>query len=98
MGCATFPLYLRHLALTIPAPRYTGLAMRTRKFIGPDGKQYNAVELSFQNVREHWNEYLLDDGTILKLKPVATEVLRVEDAYDDNGNPVYILTRPTSSW
>jgi hypothetical protein len=64
---------------------------RTRKIKGPDGKDYDATELTFQNVREHWNEYLLDDGTIIKLKPVATEVVRVEGAYDPQGNPVYIL-------
>jgi hypothetical protein len=51
----------------------------------------DATELSFQNVREYWNEYLLDDGTIIKLKPVATEVFRVDDQYDPQGNPVYVL-------
>ena len=51
----------------------------------------DATELSFQNVREHWNEYLLDDGTILKLKPIATEVYRVEGKYDQDGNPMYVL-------
>jgi hypothetical protein len=64
---------------------------RTRKIRGPDGKEHTAVELTFQNTREHWNEYLLDDGSIIKLKPVATEVLRIEDMYDQQGNPVYIL-------
>lgn len=47
--------------------------------------------MTFQNVREYWNEYLLDDGTILKLKPVATEAFRVEGQYDNEGNPVYVL-------
>jgi hypothetical protein len=51
----------------------------------------DATELSFQNVREHWNEYLLDDGTIIKLKPVATEVFRIDGQYDKQGNPVYVL-------
>lgn len=40
---------------------------------------------------EHWNEYLLDDGTVLRLKPVVTEVLRVEGEYDAHGNPGYIV-------
>jgi hypothetical protein len=65
--------------------------VRRRKILGPGGKELDVVELTFQNAREHWNEYLLDDGTILKLKPVATEVFRVEGQYDGDGNPVYVL-------
>jgi hypothetical protein len=64
---------------------------RRRKIKGPDGSDVDAVELSFQNTREHWNEYLLDDGSILKLKPVATEVFRIEGKFDGEGNPVYVI-------
>lgn len=65
--------------------------MRKRKIKGPDGSDVEVTELSFQNAREHWNEYLLDDGTILKLKPVATEVFRLDGKYDQEGNPLYLL-------
>jgi hypothetical protein len=65
--------------------------VRKRKLKTPDGNEIEAIELSFQNVREHWNEYLLDDGTILKLKPVATEVFKVPGQYDQDGNPMYII-------
>lgn len=65
--------------------------MRKRRVRGPDGNEHEATELSFQNAREHWNEYLLDDGTIIKLKPVATEVFRFDDSYDNDGNPVYVV-------
>jgi hypothetical protein len=65
--------------------------VRKRRIKGPDGSEVEATELSFQNVREYWNEYLLDDGTILKLKPIATEVFRLEEQYDPDGNPIYIL-------
>ena len=65
--------------------------MRRRKIQGPGGQPLDVVEMSFQNAREHWNEYLLDDGTILKLKTVATEVFKVEGQYDQDGNPVYLL-------
>ena len=65
--------------------------MRKRKIRAPNGEMVDATELSFQNVREHWNEYLLDDGTIIKLKPVATEVFRIDGQYDAQGNPVYVL-------
>lgn len=65
--------------------------MRKKKIKGPTGEMVEATELSFQNVREHWNEYLLDDGTIIKLKPVATEVFRIDEMRDPQENPVYVL-------
>ncbi len=65
--------------------------MATQKIRGPDGKDHEATPVGFQNAREHWNEYLLDDGTILRLKLVATEVLRVDDMRDESGAPLYIV-------
>jgi hypothetical protein len=67
------------------------MADRKVRFKTPDGQEREGVELSFQNAREHWNEYLIDDGTVLRLKPVATGVIRVEGMWDQQGNPVYIL-------
>jgi hypothetical protein len=63
--------------------------MRKRKVTGPDGQLHDAVELGFRVSGEHWNEYLTDDGTVLRLKPVVTQILRLEGLYDHNGDPVY---------
>jgi hypothetical protein len=38
---------------------------------------------------EPWTEYLLDDGTILRLKVMLFEATRVDDAYEQDGTPVY---------
>lgn len=64
---------------------------RKRKLPGPDGRMIDATEVGYRSSGEYWNEYLLDDGTILRLKPVVTQVLRVDDAYDDEGSPVYAV-------
>jgi hypothetical protein len=64
---------------------------RKRKIQGPDGAEIEAEVLSFQSHGEHWNEYVVDDGTLLRLKPVVTEVMRLEGQYDQHGNPVYIV-------
>jgi hypothetical protein len=61
------------------------------KIKGPDGRDHDATAVGFQNAREYWNEYLLDDGTIIRLKLVATEVLRLDDMRDQNGAPVYVV-------
>ena len=41
--------------------------------------------------QEFWNEYLLDDGTVVRVKLVATEFLRVDGQFDADGNPVYVV-------
>lgn len=56
----------------------------------PDGRELPAIELGFQTGGEHWNEYMLDDGSVIKVKLVITNVVRVEDEYDANGLPLYI--------
>ena len=67
------------------------VTQREREITGPDGQRARAVEVSFQSAQEHWNEYLLDDGSVVRLKPVATEVFRLVDRHDAEGNPIYVL-------
>ena len=40
---------------------------------------------------EHFNQYILDDGTVLRMKLVATKAFRLDDRYDQDGNPVYFV-------
>ena len=40
---------------------------------------------------EHWNTYLLEDGSVVRMKLVATEFMRIEDEYDREGNPLYYI-------
>ena len=54
-------------------------------------EEVDGLEMSFQNVAEHWNEYLLTDGSVLRLKSVVTEVMRIADRFDAEGNPVYVV-------
>ena len=37
------------------------------------------------------NEYLVEDGSVLRVKLVATEVIRLDDQYDNEGNPIYVV-------
>lgn len=57
----------------------------------PDGSEVEADVIGFRTNAEHFNEYLLDDQTVLKLKPVVTEIVRLEGQYDAMGNPVYFV-------
>ena len=57
----------------------------------PDGTQVEATVMTFRAGGEHWNEYLVDDGSVIKIKLVATEVVRLDDQFDQAGNPVYLV-------
>jgi len=51
-------------------------------------------DAEFMEVRrsdEKWNEYELDDGAILRVKLAALEVWRIENEYDKDNNPMYIM-------
>jgi hypothetical protein len=42
---------------------------------------------------EHFEEYLLDDGVIPRIKHVLTEVWKAREAYDSYGNPLYFAVQ-----
>jgi hypothetical protein len=64
---------------------------RARKIQGPGGEEVEAEPVGFRASGEHWNEYLLDDGSVVRIKLVVTEVLKVKDMYDQQGNPAYVV-------
>ena len=54
------------------------------------GKMVDGVELDFKTKIEEWNEYQISDGTILRIKLVTTNIVRLSGEYDQEGNPVYV--------
>jgi hypothetical protein len=64
---------------------------RKKKVKTPDGRDADGTIIDINSSQEHWNQYLLSDGTVIKFKVVATEVVRVEGEYDQEGNPIYFL-------
>jgi hypothetical protein len=62
-----------------------------RRKIRVGDQDVDALEMPFQNVAEHWNEYLLNDGSVLRLKSVVTEILKLDGKYDAEGNPQYLI-------
>lgn len=55
------------------------------------GRMVRALPLSFRSSSEYWNEYLLDDGTVIRLKLVATEAFRLVDDFTPDGYPGYVV-------
>lgn len=63
---------------------------RKRKIPGPNGPK-DATEVGFRATGEYWNEYLLDDSTVIRFKIVVVSVLRVDGEYGIDGQPSYFL-------
>jgi hypothetical protein len=55
------------------------------------GKIRDAVSVDVVAQKEPWTEYELEDGSIVKVRTVLLDCLRIDDEYDNDGNPVYML-------
>jgi hypothetical protein len=55
------------------------------------GRQVEATPVDVNQSSEKWNEYLLEDGTVLKMKLILKKVMRVDNEYDGEGNPIYVM-------
>jgi hypothetical protein len=71
---------------------------RKKKAQLPDGTPVEGTVIPFQTGGEHWNEYLVEDGSIIRAKLVATEVIRVDGRYDEQGNPMYVMHTTQVLW
>jgi len=40
---------------------------------------------------ERWTELRLEDGSVLRVKPIITTVIRIDGQYDPQGNPMYAI-------
>lgn len=40
---------------------------------------------------ERWTELKLEDGAVLRVKPIIMSVVRMEGKYDPQGNPMYAI-------
>ena len=55
------------------------------------GREVEAAPVEVNQTSEKWNEYLLEDGTVLKMKLILKKIMRVENEFDAEGNPVYVI-------
>jgi hypothetical protein len=56
-----------------------------------DGSVETGFKVGVDESTERWSEYKLSDGSTLRLKQVVAEVIRAENQWDPQGNPLYIL-------
>lgn len=51
----------------------------------------DGFEVPVMESTERWTEIKLEDGSVLRVKPLVIGAIRVEGKFDNDGNPVYSL-------
>lgn len=67
------------------------MAERKKTIRIPSGEEVVGSLVDIVESIERFNEVRLGDGTVLKVKIVTTEVTRIDDRWDDEGNPMYAI-------
>ncbi len=63
--------------------------MKELKVRLPKGREIEAKDVDFETIKEDWNEYKLEDGTVLKFKTIVSSIIRTADHDPMTGDPVY---------
>ena len=67
------------------------MAERKKTFKDHAGNEISGTVVEVQKATELFSEILLKDGTLIRIKPVVTEALRIENSWDNDGNPMYVV-------
>jgi len=59
------------------------------KFKYPNGKVVEATSIDFSTNKEEWNEYSLEDGSVLKFKSIISSIIRTDEFDPTTGDPIY---------
>jgi hypothetical protein len=51
----------------------------------------DGTEVPLTESIERWTELRLEDGAVLRVKPLIMKVIRIDGRYDPQGNPLYAL-------
>lgn len=58
------------------------------------GKELDVVEVGFDPLEQHFNhfnQYKLADGSVIRVKAVVTSVKRIHDQFGSEGEPIYLV-------
>ena len=68
---------------------------KKRKIRDPSGKIVDGTWVGIIESTERFSDVKLDDGTHLRVRTVVQEVIRFDNLWDPNGNPVYSVNSTT---
>jgi hypothetical protein len=62
------------------------------------GHEIDVSDVPIIKAEEHFNKYVLEDGTVLNVKSVPTSIMRIDGQFMPDGSPIYIINAtPVSS-
>ena len=64
--------------------------MKKKKIVLSGGMQVEGEPVDFKPIEEPWAKYELPDGTIVRLKIVASDIIRSSEK-DATGDPVFVV-------
>jgi len=73
-----------------PATKNGGYGMKTVK-MNLGGQTVEAESLSYKSLNEPWSLYQLDDGSIIKIKLVISDVFKLPTPDPLTGLPQYVI-------
>jgi hypothetical protein len=56
-----------------------------------NNEEVECIKVTIIESVERFSQIRLDDGTILNIKATPQEVSRVENRFDQSGNPIYVV-------
>ena len=66
--------------------------MAEKKIKLPIGSvELDATEVSITERNEAVNEYRLEDGSVIRVVNVVTQIIRLDGSFDNDGNPIYVV-------
>lgn len=60
-------------------------------FPTPQSPPADGHEVPITQSTERWSEVTLEDGTVLRVKPNVISAIRIDNQWDQDGNPVYLM-------
>lgn len=61
------------------------------------GKSRDAKQIDVLEAARPWTDFLLEDGSRLRVNVIVDAVHRIEGEYDTRGNPIYFVNARTVS-
>jgi hypothetical protein len=55
------------------------------------GTPVQGIPVDIEESTERWSDILLADGTRIRAKAAVVSAQRLDNVFDENGNPVYVL-------
>lgn len=56
-----------------------------------EGNEEEARRVYVNSMREEWNQYMLEDGTVLRMRTILHDVYRLSHKFTPDGDPIYVV-------